>query len=433
MQTFPLNALDLNFLLSSDGKSLDLPNSVIFACATQRMLEKDELVDALVELANIYPELRLACTLDYKNLCWVEIDQDYHSFFSQLVSIAQNNSVSERLSTLSRKSEYLFPFEITVTPTHFFLRQNHVFGDGNFALHLIELLFSVYVNGSDSLPALKIAPPISEEFMAKYQLDQCAQFIDPNKNQAHFHVQFPQIKPAKAITNQIVKTTIFDEKQLKLLEAIREKLSGKDKISINTLLNVLLSYFFAHEKMQNQKTYLSIPTHLSPYYLSDIYPYNFITNIDVYIDTPQSSSELRKITQAAQASISQIQKDGSLLNKVIASIKEYQRSPQTMLHQMQQNYLRWFEKIEQTYVLSNLGIIDAILPITLEKIILNSELFVSAPCIGAQPLTVFVVRVKRQLNLTWVMDTSRVSHRMYSSIIDQFSIPNLEKLLGEIS
>lgn len=433
--SYQLNAFDINFLLSSDGQHLDLPNSITVSWRVSQPIDAQKLLQAFVQVATRFPELKLATEYKVSTLSWVEVNQPVAEYFSELIhQTTDTQSESATLSTFIRKSEYQIPFEVLITPESFFYRQNHHLGDANFALRLLEVVFAVYLNHEDDLNRLTIAPPVSTELLLAHQLPRLAEYHDPNQNQLDFHVNVPPISPQDSVKHQVVLHFSLSPDQLAALEQLRSVLSTHAKVSINTLLNVLLSYFFAEQGYQNRRTYFSIPTHLSPYFSSTtLYPYNFITNIDVYIDTPRNAGQLATAAALTQTSITLAQKDGSLINKALFALATYATQPETVLAELQRVYLSWFTKIEQTFVLSNIGHISHLMPRILAELVLDQHIFLSAPCIGAQPATVFIMRVGRRLNLSWTVDTARIKPSVIQEIMNQLTPERIEKLIADLA
>src|SRR5690242_1984757 len=117
---FPLNPLDINFLLSSDLKKLDLPNSITIHFQLKTKLDKAKLVQSILEIALRYPELKLTTAFDSEQLAWVETTTDKLKYISTLITQQDELiSVEELLSTLIRKNNYDTPFEIIISKDYF--------------------------------------------------------------------------------------------------------------------------------------------------------------------------------------------------------------------------------------------------------------------------------------------------------------------------
>src|SRR5260221_429305 len=88
---FPLSSGDLKFVLTSDLNVLtNIPNGVIIAFQLKSKIKREQIVQALQKIDDLFPLLKLKTTFNPSDLSWQVTDQSAELFFSERVIVLEN-------------------------------------------------------------------------------------------------------------------------------------------------------------------------------------------------------------------------------------------------------------------------------------------------------------------------------------------------------
>src|SRR5215813_11110517 len=107
-ETIKLSALDMSFLIpeTEDMAGTYFPMSVACVAALKRPIRAEELVTALRQVDQRFPQFRLGYRLDYVHNRWVRIpDAELESYWAGCVEARQSNlDMSEKISEAVRSN-----------------------------------------------------------------------------------------------------------------------------------------------------------------------------------------------------------------------------------------------------------------------------------------------------------------------------------------
>src|SRR5689334_5387943 len=134
-ETIKLSALDMSFLIpeTEDIAGAYFPMSVACVAALKRPLKAEELVAALHQVDQRFPQFRLGYKLDYVHNRWVRVpDDQLESHWAGCVEMRQSNlDMSEKLSKAVRSNITALdkPIMFYLDNRHIVVKMHHTLGD----------------------------------------------------------------------------------------------------------------------------------------------------------------------------------------------------------------------------------------------------------------------------------------------------------------
>lgn len=438
MKSIPLCSGDLKFLLKSDStKETIIPNCVIIGFKINKQLQKDEIVSALCKLTSEYPQLKTNRFFEPNTLSWTQTSESLNSFFSNMVTV-NSTKIDDETSLIEKeikKASHYYPFEIIAYNNYFLFKLDHTFADAKYGFQLIELLFKQLSGNTIKLTSGQFGAFPNTQLLKKLlQQENKTQPAIKKPNQSIRKPHFAGNNIEKSISAQKAFIKTLDSKQVDLLYQIKKTCSKKITISINTLLNVLLMYQAQSLGWQNKITAFSIPTHLSRYQENVIYmPYNFLSNIRVYCETPNSPTKLCLTTELFQKQVNEYLAQDHLIHNLLKDTEKCENSVEKYLRDYQDDYIEEFTTCDHTFVISNIGFTNSFFDKANDYIDQTEPIVFSAICFGNQPVTFYATRNNNNIYLSSIYDADRVTKKEFLELISVFDTETLKKILSEIS
>lgn len=424
-----LNPVDISFLLGSKLDSFyDLPNSFVVSFKLKSQISLEKFQHAILLVDKKYPQFHLLTKLNTKNYEWEKL-VDPELILKEIVTKV-SGSWDDILNKEVQKQRYDFPLKVIISEENIFFNFSHAYSDALFGMKLLDLIFVAYEN--IELPDLQIERGLNKDILPQFDKhtilpDLAAEKISPNFPKPEF-----KSVPKSFLLNRLTISENVVDIMAKIREIIKLKSNEDMDISINTLMNILLVYEFAKKNLQNDFSLISIPTHLSRYDKENkIYPYNYIEILNFDIKTPKNLEEFITSTVDAQKKINEILNKKDLIQKLSQNIEEMESDRSRFIKNSKKNYIKSFNFTEQSFAMSYTRIEENEIS-TMLKYVDNKEFFYSAPIIGTQPLALHVARIGNKMNVSYIIDQSRMNIDTAQDILGIFEFDKILQFAEEI-
>lgn len=378
------------------------------------------LANAVMEVNQRFPQFRLGYRLDSANDRLVRVaESELKTYLAALVQVMALDDrpltdvlavmMSENITPISQ------PIAIVMYGPHIAIKFHHSFGDGRFLFHLMATLLLALLKPDDfrqlpdlpahyALPMWRIvyqSPGQALRVFTKwiktlrgtvqeYQRDMSgtpAEMLDPIRSGTPMRVVFKRLSP---------------DAMLKLA-TLRTKLSAQEKISVNTLLEVLFAQVLHDMGLVRPPVMYTVPVDLHRYLNQPdaFYPGNLSGQIRI---SGQASFDLQQEVTTLQKHISEQLETLIPLSTLpsewllmLAGKKTYKSVNRGWLNASINTDPRFF-------VLSNLGTLDKPFSALVDCLDLSEGLFVTVPLMGGPHLVITITTLQGQGNIAVTFD-----------------------------
>lgn len=417
----PLTAGDRVFLIpeTDDLAGTHFPMSLVTCAALRRGVTAIEVAAALQEVERRFPQFRLGYRLDAAKDRLVRVpDTELSRYLSSLVVIMNYDlTLEEMLSECIHENNTPLaqPIRIGIFGAHIIIRMHHSFGDGKFLFHLMSVLLLALLKPEAfcqlpdlpnhyHLPMWRVvyqSPHQAWRVFSKwvktlrgsveeYQRDMSgapATTLEPIKSGTAMHVRLKTLSPA----------------HMAALERMRTSLSGTERISLNTLLQVLFAKHLNSLGLTSAPIVYTIPVDLHRYLNQPdaFYPGNLNSQLRI---TGKVPFDLASDAVVLQSQVSQQLEDLTPLATLpsewlmmLAGRKTYKNLNRGWLNASINTDPRFF-------VLTNLGALDERFSALSDCLHLDEGIFLMVPLMGGPHVVISVNTLQGQGNIAITYD-----------------------------
>jgi hypothetical protein len=297
--TIAFNSIDRSYLIPEAADSdTHLPMSIITVLELDTAPTVDAVIRALQVLVQQFPQLRLGYHLQPEKSCWVRVpDAELAADLAASVTSVAAQSIEAFISQMIAVNNVPLsqPIAIVLCDKYFIIRMHHSFGDGRFLFllncYLLTALFAE--NRLSTLPAPSgwryplwrlVWRNVGTARQVFWQwLRALSGAVDEFQQQVSDTNQPQQRTPVVSGLPQCVIFRQIESDILEIVQKIRDKLLAKNRVSLNTLLQVLIGERLAELGLLQLPTTYSIPVDLHRYLPQQdaIYPGNLATQIRI--------------------------------------------------------------------------------------------------------------------------------------------------------
>jgi hypothetical protein len=304
--TIAFNGIDRSYLIpEAPDSDTHLPMSIITVLELDTAPTVDAVVRALHLLVQHLPQLRLGYRLQPEKSQWIRVpDAEVAAYLASCVTSVAAQPIETLISQMiAVNNEPLSqPLAIVLCDKYFIIRMHHSFGDGRFLFllnhYLLTALFAE--NRLGILPApcgwryplwrlvwrnVRTARQVFWQWLRALSgaVDEFQQQVSDTN-----HPQ--QRSPVVSGLPQCIIFRQIEPGILEIIQKIRDKLSVKNRVSLNTLLQVLIGERLAEISLLQLPTTYSIPVDLHRYLPQPdaIYPGNLATQIRIALPAIES-------------------------------------------------------------------------------------------------------------------------------------------------
>ncbi len=297
--TIAFNSIDRSYLIPEAADTdTHLPMSIITVLELQTVPTVAVIIRGLQLLVQHFPQLRLGYRLQPEKSRLVRVsDTELAAYLASYVTSVVSQSIESLISQMiAVNNEPLSqPIAIVVCDKYFIIRMHHSFGDGRFLFllnrYLLTALFAE--NRFSTLPALSgwrypLWRLIWRDMQTAQQvfwqwLRALSGAVDKFQQQVSDTNNPQQRTPIVSGLSQCVVFRQIPPDSLEILQKIRDKLSTKKRVSLNTLLQVLIGERLAELGLLQLPTTYSLPVDLHRYLPQPeaIYPGNLATQMRI--------------------------------------------------------------------------------------------------------------------------------------------------------
>jgi NRPS condensation-like uncharacterized protein len=416
-RTIPFNIIDRSYLIpeTTDLAGTHFPMSIITVLRLEHPPTKDDVIAALQRLAQHFPQLRLGYQLNPVKSRWERVPhENLADYLAACVSCIETQTIEIVVSNLIRANNepFIHPLNIILCGDYLLIRMHHSFGDGQFLFRLNQYLLTALLHPEQltNLPKfsgwrfpvwkliwrdLQTARTVFTQWLrtitgAVNEFQQ--QMSDDNKPKERTPIVSGA--PQQVIFRQITMDS------MNIIQKIRDKLSQKQRISLNTLIQILIAQRLSELGLLQLATTYSIPVDLHRYLKNpdELYPGNLATQIRIPLPAIDNWVERcyqlqERIDKQLDSAIPLVGLPGEWL-LALAGDKTYKSVNRDWLMKSTNTDTRFF-------VMSNLGNLDNILGKFSEKI---QQPNVVIPLTGAPPLVLSLNTYQGQGNIAITYD-----------------------------
>jgi NRPS condensation-like uncharacterized protein len=299
--TIAFNSIDRSYLIPEAADSdTHLPMSIITVLELQNAPQVEDVVRALQLLAQHFPQLRLGYRLQPEKSRWMRVpDAELMGYLASCVTSVAAQSIEALISQMiAVNNEPLSqPLAIVLCDKYFIIRMHHSFGDGRFFYllnrYLLTALFAE--NRLSTLPAPSgwryplwrlVWRNVGTARQVFWQwLRALSGAVDEFQQQVAVTSNSQERTPIVSGLPQCIALRQIPPDSFAIIQKIRDKLSTKKRVSLNTLLQVLIGERLAELSLLKLPTTYSIPVDLHRYLPQPdaIYPGNLATQIRIVL------------------------------------------------------------------------------------------------------------------------------------------------------
>ncbi|NJR12925.1 glycosyltransferase [bacterium] len=437
----PLNAGDKLFLIpetdNSDGTHF--PMSLIVCASLRRAVTLPEVGAAVSAVNRRFPQFRLGYRLDpFKDRLVRVAEGDLESYLASLVQpITFNGPLEAALAALLsvNNTPISQPVLVTLHQSTLIMRMHHSFGDGKFLFHLLATVLSALLT-PQVFEVLADLPP--HYGLTLWQL--IAQ--TPGQRRRVFgkwlqtlrgSVQEYQrdttvlksntLDPIRSGSSMSVQLRTLPPPVMRRLNSLRQRLATTEKISLNTLLQVLFAKCLCDMGLIRLPAIYSIPVDLHRYLPNPdtFYPGNLASQIRVagrpVFDLQEEAQHLQQQIQAQLDALIPLAMVPSEWLLMAAGRKTYKkRESGGGLNASINNDPRFF-------ILTNLGALDDLFAPVVAHLERPAGVFLLVPLMGRPPLVISVNTLHEQTHLALTYDPRVLSDAhmdtLFQRVVDE--------------
>jgi hypothetical protein len=279
--TIAFNGIDRSYLIpeASDAET-HFPMTVITVLELQTAPTVNDVIRALGLLVQHFPQLRLGYRLQPEKSRWIRIpNAELSDYLASCVTSAATQPIEPLISQMiaENNTPLSHPMAVVLCDKYLILRLHHSFGDGRFFFLLNRYLLTALL-WRLIWRDMRIARQVFWRWIRALSgtVDEFQQQVsDANTSQ--------QRTPIVSGLPQCVGLRQIPPDGFELIQKIRDKLSTKKRVSLNTLLQVLVGERLAELGLLRFPTTYSIPVDLHRYLPQPdaIYPGNLATQIRI--------------------------------------------------------------------------------------------------------------------------------------------------------
>ena len=417
-RTIPFNIIDRSYLIPETDNlaGTHFPMSIITTVQLQHPPTKNEVVAALQVLAQQFPQLRLGYQLHPAKSRWEHVpDETLADYLAECVSCIDSQPIELVVSNLVciNNDSLPHPINIILCDDYLLIRMHHSFGDGQFLFRLNQYLLTALLHPEQRTNLPKFSGwrfPVwkliwRDMHTARTIFTQWLRTISGSVNE--FQQQMTddnslqeRTPVVSGVAQQVTFRQITNE-NMGIIQIIRDKLSAKQRISLNTLLQILVAERLAEMGLLQHPTTYSIPVDLHRYLKNpdELYPGNLATQIRIPLPAIANWVERcyalqERIDKQLDALMPLVSVPGEWL-LALAGDNTYKSVNRDWLMKSTHTDSRFF-------VMSNLGNLDNILGNFSEKI---QQPNVVIPLMGAPPLVLSINTYQGQANIAITYDS----------------------------
>ncbi|HLY27625.1 MAG TPA: hypothetical protein VKQ72_14870 [Aggregatilineales bacterium] len=448
--TIHLNVRDRNYIIpeTDDPDGLYFPMSLVIGLTLKVALKPEQLIAAVVEVDRRFPQFRLGYRLDYRNDFWYKVpDGELQEHLKAMVRHGKAAALDDLMSASLPANIVPIsqPLEFTLHGNNLVVKAIHAFGDGRFIMQLIAYILQAVLEPAifERLPALPAhtgiplwrvvwqspGQGIGILLTAAKLLGQTYQDFKTTPVAGDAHKVFPVIHSGSPM--QVVRFTLTAQ-AMTLLDEIRNSIQGPNRISLNTLMQVLIAHGLADFGSSVQPTIYTIPVDLKRYLKQPdtFYPGNLASQIRVR-QAVRESFDLAEEAAALQQEIERQLADRSPLASLpmewlfaLGGKKLFRKTNRDWLLNSPKTDPRFF-------VLTNLGSLDtdwkALLPH------MEGTCGFAVPLMGAPPVVVAFLALGGVGHLTLVYNPLALSAEQAQMLLTTFGPERLNSLLDTLN
>ena len=416
-ETIDFNIVDRAFLIpeTDDLTGTHFPMTIMSILPLREVPTVADVVRALHLLVERIPHLRLAYQLQPEKSRWIRVPEtELESYLESLVRKIDADDIEalvsehleENITPISQ------PIQIIMANQHLVIRMHHSFGDGMFLFFFNQcLLTALFAQDKlDSLPEFsgwrypmwKLIwrdMTMARTVFWKW-LRSLAGIVDEPQLQV---AEPPPAEKRRPIVSGVKQCATFRQvaiESLNTLKTIRDKLSEKKRLSMNTLLQILVAERLSEMGLVNLPTKYSIPLDLHRYLKNphELFAGNLSSQVRVVLPPCDNWMERCHELQARiKAQLDGLMPMVGLPSEwllALAGDKTYKSVNRDWL-------LKSIDTDTRFFVLSNLGDLDSMLGDFTDFIHTPNAV---TPLMGAPPLVVGINTFQGCMNISLMYD-----------------------------
>ena len=435
-QSIRFNDIDRNYLIpeTDDPDGPYFPMSLVIGMTLTKPLSAPDVVEGLKRVNAKYPQFRLGYTLDYRRDRWLKLgagalDQHWTTLVNEHqreadVATLLSEQLPKNINPLSQ------PLSIDIYKNTVIFKVHHSFADGRFVMLMLPyiLLAALDESAFDALPTLSLGyslpvwrvvwqtPRQGLEILVNWFKTLSAQ-VEEFKGPAN-KPNLPRAEPVKSGTPMSVSCQIINQDVMELLDKLRKDIPGPTKISLNTLVQIIIAQRLIELGLEDTTPTLTVPLDLKRYLKQSqkLYPGNLASQIRI----PLPLGEMPDFAEACRTL--QLQIDDRIQRKfalvgmpgewllALGGRKLYRKVNRDWLIGSNSTDPRFF-------IISNLGKLDQELGPLMPFIDPNAPIGFGIPLMGAPPLVIALLVVEGKGHLTMTYNPSVLSQPQIEDIL----------------
>jgi hypothetical protein len=443
----PMNVIDRSYLISqAAGSSTYFPMTVYISVRLRNVITPQQVIAVLHMLASRYPQLRLTYKMDTKRRGWKLVPESERSAYLASLVCTSNDDLEAHIEEAVRENHTNIeqPVSFHLVGNSLGIRLHHSMGDGRFVWTLMRLLLTALYDASQ-LPqslsphfglsawgllwqtpgqGLRILGGWIKSF-ADYYREYTGEMKvseqdkrDPILSGAPMPVQLHLIPPESVTLIASLKNAISE----KVKETYPNEIA---KISLNTLMQVLLGQRLRELKLVGASLIYTVPVDLRRYLKdpNDFYPANLAGQVRI---TLAQQSDLVEECLGLQR---QVDKRLQGYGPLVALPSEALLAMNGNLYESINRDWLLNSTDSRFFIFSNLGSIDDVLGNLLPFI--EAEAFSAVPLMGRPPLVMSYCTLAGKGNLTLTYDPRVLSPEQVREVCHFYSPEWLTEKLAQ--
>ena len=420
--TISLTGGDRVFLIpeTDDAAGVHFPMSLLVCATLRQSVSRDALVKAVGEVNQRFPQFRLGYRLDPARDRLVRVaDNELSRYLAALVSVMPSDGtpLPEVLSVLQREnnSPLSQPILIVLSGQHFIIRMHHSFGDGKFIFHLMSILLLALLKPE----AFRRLPDLPMHFRLPlwrvvYQSPrQALRVFNKWIKTLRGSVQEYQrdmsgaptavLDPIQSGTPMQVRLKTLSPAMMARLDTLRLTCSGDEKISLNTMIQVLFAKGLTALNLTSAPVVYTVPVDLHRYldHPDAFYPGNLSSQLRIPGTVPfDLQSDVTTLQRQVHEQLNDLTPLATLPSEwlmMLAGKKTYKTINRGWLNASINSDPRFF-------VLTNLGALDGRFEALRDALDLAKGIFLCVPLMGGPHLVISLNTLDNQGNIAATYD-----------------------------
>jgi hypothetical protein len=432
-----LNSIDRWYVVpeTDDPEGPFFPMCIVTTVTLKQPPQVTAMVEALRAVERKYPQFRLGYRLDYRRTRYQRIpDGELDSYLASLVQtgpVEQSHDETISLAIRTNNTPMSQPLAILLQGNRVILKMHHSFGDGKFLFLLMSRLLLAladpaafdrlpYLPPHFGLPMWRVIAQSPRQIARTFGgfLNTLRQYATPATDAPH-----KALDPIVSGSEMLVIFKTVPAQTLGAWNDLRASLSSDVHVSLNTLLQVLVSHRLIELGLMSPGPTYTVPVDVHRYLRSpdDYYPGNVASQIrltlparpaiDLKADCLELQQQANERFERA-APLSAIPMDWLLM---LAGDATYKRENRKWLLGAMKTDSRWF-------VLTNLGSLDSDFEPLAASVDFASGVFLVVPLMGAPPLVLSFNTLGGQGNFAVTYNPRVLSAEQVNSILDSISL-----------